>query len=52
MVSMVSTLQGQDFTIKVNNGKVMINNAQVTGVDVKASNGVIHIIDQVLVPEM
>jgi len=49
---MVPTLEGQDLTIKVENGKVMVNNAEVTGTDVKASNGVIHVINQVLVPEM
>jgi len=49
---MVPTLEGQDLTIKVDEGKVMVNNAQIIGVDVKASNGVIHVIDQVLVPNM
>lgn len=49
---MVPTLEGQDLSIKIDNGKVMINNAEVTAVDVKTSNGVIHVINQVLVPEM
>lgn len=44
------TVQGQQFTIKAQGGKVMINNAQVTGADIAASNGVIHVIDTVLLP--
>lgn len=36
--------------IKVADGKVMINDATVTAVDVMAVNGVIHVIDTVLVP--
>ncbi len=48
----VPTLEGQDLTIVINNGKVMVNNAHIVGVDVEASNGVIHVIDQVLVPKM
>jgi uncharacterized surface protein with fasciclin (FAS1) repeats len=31
-------------------GKVMINNAQVIKADVMATNGVIHVIDAVLIP--
>ena len=45
------TLSGKTLKIKVSDGKVMINNATVTTADVKASNGVIHIIDTVLIPE-
>jgi len=44
------TVQGQPFTIRARGGKVMINNAQVTQADIKASNGVIHVIDSVLLP--
>lgn len=44
------TVQGQSFTIKVRGGKVMINNAKVVKTDVEASNGVIHVIDTVLLP--
>lgn len=46
-----STLAKSDVKIKVEDGKVFINNAQVTTADVMASNGVIHIIDTVLIPE-
>jgi uncharacterized surface protein with fasciclin (FAS1) repeats len=37
-------------TVKVHGRKVMINNATVTTADVEASNGVIHVIDTVLMP--
>lgn len=45
------TVNGQKVTIKVEGGKVMINDAIVTTPDVEASNGVIHVIDKVLLPE-
>lgn len=45
-----TTVNGSDVAIKVMDGKVMINDATVTTVDVGASNGVIHVIDQVLIP--
>ncbi len=45
-----TTLAKSDVKIKVEDGKVFINNAQVTTADVMASNGVIHIIDTVLIP--
>jgi uncharacterized surface protein with fasciclin (FAS1) repeats len=44
------TAQGQSLMIKARGGKVMINNAQVTPADIKASNGVIHVINSVLLP--
>jgi len=44
------TVEGSDVKIKVKDGKVMINNAKVIKADVKASNGVIHVIDTVLLP--
>ena len=44
------TVQGRPFTIKARGGKVMINDAQVTKADIEASNGVIHVIDAVLLP--
>lgn len=45
------TVNGQKVKIMVDGGKVMINEATVTTPDVKASNGVIHVIDKVLLPE-
>lgn len=44
------TLNGATVAIRVQDGKVFINDAQVTVVDVRASNGVIHVIDTVLIP--
>jgi uncharacterized surface protein with fasciclin (FAS1) repeats len=45
------TVEGQDVSIKVMDGKVMIGNAHVVKADVKASNGIIHVIDTVLMPK-
>ncbi|MEL6236123.1 MAG: fasciclin domain-containing protein [Pseudomonadota bacterium] len=46
----VATVQGQDVTIDATDG-VMINNATVTAADIEASNGVIHVIDTVILPQ-
>ncbi len=45
------TVEGQDVKISTKNGKVMINNADVVKADIQCSNGVIHVIDQVLLPQ-
>jgi uncharacterized surface protein with fasciclin (FAS1) repeats len=45
-----TTAQGQSFTIRSQGGKVMINSATVIQADIPASNGVIHVIDTVLLP--
>ncbi len=44
------TVQGSDVKINANNGSVKVNNATVATADVAADNGVIHIIDTVLMP--
>ena len=44
------TLEGASLSIRVAGGKVYINGARVTTPDVMASNGVIHVINKVLVP--
>jgi uncharacterized surface protein with fasciclin (FAS1) repeats len=46
----ITTLQGDTLTVKITDGVVTINGATVTTADVDASNGVVHIIDQVLLP--
>ncbi|MCU0300514.1 MAG: fasciclin domain-containing protein [Candidatus Nanopelagicales bacterium] len=46
----VETLEGSTITITTEGG-VKVNDANVTATDVDASNGVIHVIDAVLVPE-
>lgn len=48
---MVKTLSGQDVDITVKDGKVYVNNAEVVKADLKASNGVIHVVNQVLLPK-
>lgn len=45
------TVEGEDVMIKVSEGSVYINESKVTSADVMASNGVIHVIDTVLIPE-
>jgi uncharacterized surface protein with fasciclin (FAS1) repeats len=47
-----TTLNGQDVRIKVRYGSVYVNDAKVVTADVEASNGVIHVIDTVILPEM
>ena len=44
------TVNGAMDAVKVDGGTVMINNAKVTTADIAASNGVIHVIDTVLLP--
>ncbi len=44
------TVNGKDLPIKAAGGKVTVGNAQVVQADIKASNGVIHVIDTVLLP--
>lgn len=45
------TVQGQDLTIKVEGSTVMVDNAKVTQTDIACSNGVIHVIDTVVLPK-
>jgi len=46
-----TTVEGSNLRIKVEGGRVMINDATVTTADVMATNGVIHVVDRVLIPE-
>jgi dienelactone hydrolase len=46
----VTTLEGNKLTVTKNGSVVMAGNAKVSGADVECSNGVIHIIDAVLLP--
>jgi transforming growth factor-beta-induced protein len=50
-LSQAQTLQGQYVDIQVEDGKVMIDNAQVIITDIETSNGIIHVIDSVILPE-
>lgn len=45
------TLEGGSLTIHSGEGGVMVNNVHVIKTDIAASNGVIHVIDQVLLPQ-
>ena len=47
----VKTVQGQSLTVRADGGAVMVNNARVTKTDIMASNGVIHVIDTVVLPK-
>lgn len=45
------TVQGQSVTIAVKDGKPMVNDAGIAKTDINASNGVIHVIDTVIMPK-
>lgn len=45
-----ATVNGAVVTVTVDGSNVIINDANVTSVDIEASNGVIHVIDTVLLP--
>ena len=49
-LSSAATMQGDSVNIKEEMGKVYINDAQVVIPDIEASNGVIHVVDTVLLP--
>ena len=46
----IRTLEGQRVRVRVRRGKVFVNRARVVQPDVLASNGVIHVINRVLIP--
>ncbi|MGH1486458.1 MAG: fasciclin domain-containing protein [Cellvibrionaceae bacterium] len=50
-LSSATTVQGQNIGIKVKDGKVFVDGAQVISTDIEASNGVIHVIDSVILPK-
>ena len=47
----LETVQGDALSVEVNDGEVKINGARVTVTDIVTTNGVIHVIDSVLLPE-
>jgi uncharacterized surface protein with fasciclin (FAS1) repeats len=50
-LSEAETVQGSSVKIKVEDGKVYVDNAQVVKADIHTSNGVIHVIDSVILPQ-
>jgi uncharacterized surface protein with fasciclin (FAS1) repeats len=51
-LSSATTVNGQQISIEVHGGMVMVNEAQVVETDIEATNGVIHVIDRVILPDM
>ena len=49
-LSEATTVNGSDISIMVKDGKVRINDATVIAADVATSNGVIHVVDTVILP--
>ncbi len=45
-----TTVEGEEITFRTDDGKVMVNDATVTNADIETSNGVVHIIDRVMMP--
>ncbi|RPI08495.1 MAG: fasciclin domain-containing protein, partial [Acidobacteriales bacterium] len=50
-LSSAKTVEGRSIAFKTMGGAVMVNNARVTTADIETSNGVIHVIDTVILPE-
>jgi uncharacterized surface protein with fasciclin (FAS1) repeats len=50
-LSEAKTLNGKELKIMVEGGKVMVDGANLTKTDIQCSNGVIHVIDSVLIPQ-
>jgi len=46
----VKTVEGATLKIAANNGSVMVDNAKVVKADIRTSNGIIHVIDAVMLP--
>ena len=51
-LSSATTVEGGDIAISSKMNHVMINNAKVVKADVMTTNGVIHVIDKVLLPNV
>ena len=49
-LSSAKTVQGSKVKIRVKKGKVKVDNATVVATDIRCSNGVIHVIDSVILP--
>ena len=49
-ITSLKTVGGQNITVRIENGTVFVNNAKVVTPDVLVSNGVVHVLDEVLNP--
>lgn len=45
------TVQGQEITVTLKDGKAMIDHAVVSAADIEAKNGIVHVIDSVILPK-
>ena len=50
-ISSAKTVNGKELSISAKDGKVQVDQATVTQADIPASNGIIHVLDQVLMPK-
>jgi uncharacterized surface protein with fasciclin (FAS1) repeats len=50
-MKMAETVNGQSFTVSMEGENVMVDNAKVVQADIECSNGVIHVIDSVILPK-
>lgn len=50
-IKSAKTVQGASVTVKAGKGGVMVDNAKVIKTDIAATNGVIHVIDSVILPK-
>jgi len=50
-INSAKTLNGRSLTIKTDKNGVMVDNARVVATDIECSNGVIHVIDTVVIPQ-
>ncbi len=46
----IATLNGDNIDIQIKDGKVYIDKARVTSADIKTDNGIVHVIDAVMIP--
>lgn len=46
----LTTVQGEEVIVHITDGNVMIGDANVVQADIETSNGVIHVIDKVILP--
>ena len=50
-ISSAKTVNGKSLSLKVMGSKVMVDNAHVVKADIETSNGIIHVIDTVVIPK-